>query len=110
MGRKSEGRKGILFIKNIRSKIQPVKIKNFLKKFGKINRTFFFNTKNTEYLPSKKLPGNLAGIIEFAKKIEAKRFLTLMNSSEDQFLKELPFKKAFYLKDTRWFTLVPLFN
>jgi len=109
MRRKSESRMGILFIQNIHSKITPVKIKNFLRKFGKINRTFFFNTKNPEYLPSKKLSANLAGMIEFTKKIEAKRFLTLLKSSEDHFLKEIPFKKAFYLKRSNWSTLVPLF-
>jgi len=45
MRRKSESRMGILFIQNIHSKITPVKIKNFLRKFGKINRTFFLILK-----------------------------------------------------------------
>jgi len=103
-------KEGIVYIQNISPRCTTIKIINYLKKFGKIKRTFFFNISNPEILSMKKLRTNFAGLIEFTKKINAKRLSVLITFFKFQSNLNIPFKNIFYLKHTKWETLVWLFN
>lgn len=100
------GRSGILFLEGVSSDIGVSKITVFLKRYGDIKRIFFFNSSRSFGTFQKKVNLYVVGIVEFTKKINAKRVPLLIKIPIHQSGTEIPFEKAFYLKRTNWKKLV----
>jgi hypothetical protein len=97
---------GILFLKNIPPSVCVTRVLNFLKNFGEIKRTFFFNSSCFEEINYKNIHPYYACIVEFTKKTDAKRASVLSAFFSFKSFFEVPFQKAFYLKKTYWDKLV----
>jgi hypothetical protein len=95
-------RSGILFLKNIHPSVCVIRVINFLKNFGEIKRTFFFNSSYFGEINSKHIRPYFACIVEFTKKTDAKRASILSEFFSCRSFLDVPFQKAFYLKKTYW--------
>ncbi len=98
--------KGILVLKNVYSNISVTYVLSFLKKYGNIKRSFFFQHKVGQLFNRNGKYSSITGIIEFTKKIYAKRCSVLIKHILNQTLTYVPFEEVFYLKQTNWKKLV----
>jgi hypothetical protein len=103
---KKKNRSGILLLKNIHPSAGVIRVINFLKNFGEIKRTFFFNSSCFGEINSKPIRPYFACIVEFTKKTDAKRASILTEFFSCRSFLDVPFQKAFYLKKTYWDKLV----
>jgi hypothetical protein len=101
-------RPGILFLEGISPNIGVSGITVFLKRFGDIKRIFFFNSSRSFSIVHKKGSKFISGIIEFTKKMDAKRIPLIIKSTNYKSCMKAPFNKAFYLKQTNWKKLVEI--
>ena len=108
MKKKSEKhKKGILFLNNIFPSTNVPFLLRFLKKFGKIKRSFFFYTSMSVCEKNQRV---VSCIIEFTKKSNAKRVSVLIGQNRHLFNQNLPVKECFYLKNTCWNNISDFFN
>jgi hypothetical protein len=101
-----KSKKGVLVLKNLYSNISATYVLSFLKRYGNIKRSFFFQHKIRKLFNWNGKHSSITGIIEFTKKINAKRCSVLIKHILDQTLTDIPFEEVFYLKQTNWKKLV----
>jgi len=96
-----ENKKGIILIKNIFPNTTISSLITLFKKFGKVKRIFFSKSielscsiKKNEYL-------GIICLVEFVKKINAKRLVVIIKLFIYQSLGQLPFQDIFYLKKNK---------
>jgi hypothetical protein len=99
-------KKGILVLKNVYSNTSATYVLSFLKRYGNIKRSFFFKNKIGKLFNWNGKHSSITGIIEFTKKINAKRCSVLIKHILNQTLTDIPFEEIFYLKQTNWKKLV----
>jgi len=96
-----EGKKGIIFVKDIFPFTTISSLLNFFRNFGKLKRIFFLKKEKQPLSNKKKGRLTIMCFVEFLKKISAKRLSVVFRS-----LMDLPFKEVFYLKNTNWYKLI----
>ena len=98
--------KGVLLVTKVFPNTPVTYVLSFLKRYGHIQRSFFFPQKVEGFFNQKTKYQCISGIVEFTKKINAKRCSILVKENLNQHLINIPFEKAFYLKRTDWKNLV----
>jgi len=105
------GRKnGIIILKNVFPFTPICQILRFLRKYGNIKKTFFFNCKNIPFSLEQKGRVCILCMVEFTKKSTAKRFTILSQSNKGKVFMKKPFEEAFYLKKSEWNILADMFR
>lgn len=70
-----KSKKGIIVLKNVCSNISVSYVQSFLKRYGNIKRSFFFQHKVRELFNRDCKHSSITGIIEFTKKNKRKKML-----------------------------------
>lgn len=101
---------GIIILKNVFPFTTICQILKFLRKYGNIKKTFFFNCKNIPFSLRHKGRAGILGMVEFTKKSTAKRFTILSQTNKSKAFIKKPFEEAFYLKKSEWNILAHMFR